>query len=104
MCAALIPHPSNERYNTDQVRSQRAQGIRIDGGEKFSINSIAGQQITKTQRRQRADFTHRSLAIFCFTNVVQDHILNENSHRFKDEGHKQMNVNVVSGAVQLPAM
>lgn len=34
--------------------------------------------------------------------IIQDHILDENSYGFQYKRHKQMHVDVVSCAVQLP--
>ncbi len=47
--------------------------------------------------------TYWWLAIFCLPDVIQNHVLDENCHRFQYKSHKQMHVDVVSRAVQLPA-
>lgn len=44
--------------------------------------------------------THGRLA--ALHNVKHNHVLDENCHGFQYEGHKQVHVDVVSCAVQLP--
>lgn len=46
--------------------------------------------------------THRRLAIVHLPDIIQNHVLDENCHGFEYERHKQMHVDVVSRAVQLP--
>lgn len=42
------------------------------------------------------------MAIVCLPDVIQNHVLDENSHSFQYERHKQVHVDVVPCAVQLP--
>lgn len=42
------------------------------------------------------------MAFLRLPDLVQNHVLDENRHGFQDERHEQMDVDVVSGAVQLP--
>lgn len=43
------------------------------------------------------------MAFLRLPDLVQNHVLDEDRHGFQDKRHEQMDVDVVSGAVQLPA-
>ena len=55
-------------------------------------------------KEQSIQATHRWLAMVCLPDAVQKHVLDENSHSFQYERHKQIHVDVVSCAVQLPVI
>lgn len=68
-------------------------------GKKIMIKSRASGEPLGAPSVQR---THRWLAIVCLPDIIQNHILDENRHSFQYERQKQMHVDVVSRAVQLP--
>lgn len=69
---------------------QRRKSIKVYGFFK-SVASIRSVQRT-----------HGRLAAVSLHNVKHNHVLDENRHSFQYERHKQVHVDVVSCAVQLP--
>lgn len=69
-------------------------GLLIMQGRKSIKHSNKTDMLASVRR------THRWLAIVRLADVIQNHILDENSHGFQYERHKQMHVDVVSRAVE----
>lgn len=95
-------------HQMDKITWSRTQAVSRD---KKSIKSTASLikwtcwlvrwERSAAQSQERVQRTHRWLAIVCLPDLIQNHVLYENSHSFKYKRHKQMHVDVVSCAVQL---
>lgn len=45
---------------------------------------------------------HSGVAVFSFSDIIENNVFNKHRHGFQNEGHKKVHMDVVSGAVQLP--
>lgn len=96
----LCPHPDDSR--NEELRKQRGVGATAN----TATPTVPGTCTSEADRRRRGWGTHGGLALIRLIqlpDLVQNHVFDENRQGLQDERHEQMDVDVVPGAVQLPA-